>query len=128
VIRLEFCTVEFHPWGARTTFPGGETVDATPHDTHHYHVISHRCGYGDDVMAYCREHEFAHAFVAERLRGAKSVVLWGLAIGQMPDRGAVTYEEVVAQAFQRWLRAHERPIISGVDWDALKADALELLA
>jgi hypothetical protein len=37
------------------------------------------------------------------------------------------YEEIAAQTFQRWLRANERPIVSGVDWDRLKAEALELL-
>lgn len=36
-------------------------------------------------------------------------------------------EEIAAQVLQRWLRANERPIVSGVDWDAMKRDALELL-
>jgi hypothetical protein len=34
---------------------------------------------------------------------------------------------VAAQTFQRWLRANERPICSGLDWDGLKRDALDLL-
>jgi hypothetical protein len=34
---------------------------------------------------------------------------------------------VLTQTFQRWLRAHERPIVADVDWDQLKARAITLL-
>lgn len=128
MIQLRFCTLEFTDWGAQTTFDDTSSVDAVPHDTHHYAIISHRLGYGDDVLAYCQEHEFAHAFVAERLLDDRSIVLWGLAHGKPVPRGEGLFEEMAAQTFQRWLRANERPIISGADWDELKHDALELLS
>jgi hypothetical protein len=35
---------------------------------------------------------------------------------------------MAAQTFQRWLRANERPILGGVDWDDLKRDALCMMA
>lgn len=127
LIKLRFCDLEFTEWGCVTRFPNGASVDAVPHDTPHYHVVSHRLGYGDDLLAYCREHEFAHAFVAERIMSAPSYVLWQLAEERRIDMGKALYEEIAAQTFQRWLRAGERPILSGADWDALKRDALELL-
>jgi hypothetical protein len=84
-------------------------------------------GYGDDILRYCQEHEFAHSFVAERLLDRPSMVLSALARGAVVSGRVATFEELTAQAFQRWIKAHERPIISGVKWDALKTDALTLL-
>jgi hypothetical protein len=127
MIKLQFCSLEWTEWGVTTRFHDGSEVGAWPHDTHHYRVISHRLGYGDDVMAYCREHEFAHAFVAERLRDEPSYVLECLAKGRPIDMSFAIFEEMAAQTFQRWLRANERPILAGVDWDGLKRDALGLL-
>lgn len=62
MIKMKHCLFEYTPEGART-YILGHPVEAHPHHTPHYHVIAHRCGYGDDVMAYCREHEFCHNFV-----------------------------------------------------------------
>jgi hypothetical protein len=109
------------------TFPDGAWVNAVPHDTHHYHVIAHRCGYEDDILAYCREHEFAHAFLEERLHDRPSQVLWRLAHHLPTDDRTHAYEEIATQAFQEWLRTARRPITSGVDWIRLKREALRLL-
>lgn len=129
MIRLRFCSIEFTAAGAVTRFPDGTSVDATPHpDDPRYHVISHRLGYGSNVLAYCQIHEFAHAYLAERLRDRPSHVLWQLAHGQKVDRGEALYEEMATQQFQRWLHANEEPIVSCANWSKLKADALELLA
>jgi hypothetical protein len=129
VISLKFCTLEFTDDGAVTRFPDGTEIVAHPHPgNHHYNVISHRLGYGDDILRFCQEHEFAHSFVAERLLDRPSVVLSALAHGTVLSGRNAAFEELTAQAFQRWLRANERPIISGVKWDEMKADALELLA
>lgn len=132
MIVLRFCVIDFTAWGASTHFTDGATVNAVPHDTPHYHVIAHRLGYGDDLLRYCQEHEFCHSFIAERLKAAPSFVLHRLARGDRfdrdpRDRGEVLYEELAAQQLQRWLRANERPIVSGCDWDQLKHDALRLL-
>jgi hypothetical protein len=128
MIRLRFCTIQLIGDGCRVRFLwNGHYCDARPHKTPHYHVIAHRCGYGDNVSRYCIEHEFAHCFVEERLFGRPSQVLWGLAHHQPVTTSLALYEEATAQMFQRWLRANERPILAGVDWDGLKRDALELL-
>lgn len=129
MIELAFCRFERFNWGCQTTFPYGTIIEAFPHwDDHHYHVISHRCGYGDDLLAYCQEHEFVHSFLAEKLNRAESNVLWLLARGDEPTPQEAAYEEALVQMFQLWLRGHQRPIIGGIDWGALKAEALELLA
>jgi hypothetical protein len=99
--------------------------ESRPHDTAHYHVIAHRCGYGDDLLAYCREHDFFHHFCAEYLDGTTSQILWALAHDIEPSSPA--FEEFTVQACQRWVCAAERPIIGGVDWDEFKARAIWLL-
>ena len=118
-------------YGALIRIDGGCEVRTWPHPSQpHYHVIAHRCGYGDDLMAYCFEHDFCHLFLCERLANRLSPVLYEQAGGTFEDfRGGTwpAWEEIAVQAFQRWLRANERPIIAGVDWDALKAEALALL-
>lgn len=129
MIRLKFCTITRAEDGCKVRFHwSGRSCEARPHHTPHYHVIAHRCGYGDDVSAYCIEHEFAHAFIEERLHNRPSVILWSLAHHVELEPEKSIYEEAAAQMFQRWLRANERPILSGIDWDGLKRDALALLS
>jgi hypothetical protein len=128
LVQLEFCTVEKTDWGCCVRFPDGSSCPAVPHDSHHYHVVAHRCGYGDDVHSYCFEHEFAHAFVEERLHRRPSRVLWALAHGGMLSGKDAAYEEIAAQTFQRFLRANEEPIVGGVEWHEMKRDALALLS
>ena len=129
MIQLKFCTVAWRDDGAVwTTFEDGAECPATSHDTHHYHVIAHRLGYGDDVAAYTFEHELMHSFVSEWFHDKPSPVLWAIAHGEMLSGKDAAYEEIVAQTAQRWLRANERPILGGVDWDRFKASALAVLA
>lgn len=128
MIRLKFCDIERRGPDVWTLFRDGTGCAASSHQTAHYHVIAHRLGYGDDVDAYCFEHEFAHAFVEQEMHDRPSRVLWGLAHGKMLRGTDAAYEEIAAQTLQRWLRTNERPILSGVDWDGFKAKALALLA
>jgi hypothetical protein len=127
VIRLKYALVSFEDWGCRTLFLDGTYADAVPHDTAHYAVIAHRLGYGDNLLSYTQEHEFAHSFVEEMFYNRPSRVLWGVAHQELLSGPHAAYEEMAAQSFQRWIRANERPIVSGVDWDTLKRVALEYL-
>lgn len=127
MIRLKYACLAWVPNGCMTLFEDGSEIGACPHDTHHYHVIAHRLGYGDDILSYCREHELAHHMVEEAFYDRPSRVLWELAHGRVLSAREAVYEEGIAQMFQRWLRAGERPIIGGVPWDALKAEAVALL-
>jgi hypothetical protein len=127
VIQLRFASVEYTPQGCVSRFEDGTSFGAHPHDTPHYHVIAHRCGYGDDLLAYCREHEVCHHLICEWLYGAPSPILWKLAHGEELPPGYAAFEEFAAQALQRWVRANERPIIGGVDWDGIKIRAEVLL-
>jgi hypothetical protein len=133
VIALDYVTLEYDDQALKhrrivNRFPDGSHLEAWPHpEDPHYHVIAHRLGYGDDLWAYCWEHEFCHSFVAEALGGKPSYVLTCLRYEIKLDRLRATQEEVLTQTFQRWLRANERPILAGVDWDGLKDQALKLL-
>jgi hypothetical protein len=128
VIQLAHCRIEMTPWGCVTRFPDGAEIGAYPHETCHYAVIAHRCGYGDDLLAYCQEHELAHALTQEFLHDRPSPILWALAHGKTPTGKEAAEEEMFAQAFQRWCRAQERPIIGGVPWDDWKARFLALVS
>ena len=128
MIRIGTAELELHDWGCTTHFADGSRVSATPHSTPHYHVVSHRVGLGDDILRYCHTHEAMHLFAEHWLHERPSRVLWALAHGKMLSGREATYEELAAQAMQRWLFANERPISAGVDWDAFKAAALEVLS
>lgn len=127
-IILRHSLIEWTDDGCITYFQDGSSIGAQPHPgNHHYRIITARTGLGDDVMAYCRTHELAHLFLEERLHDRPSQVLWALAHGKMLCGADAAYEEIAAQAFQAWVYANRRPIVSGIPWDPLKADFLALL-
>lgn len=129
-IKLRYVEVDFFDNGeARTRFRDSDLADveAQPHDTHHYHVIAHRCGYGDDIGRYCQEHEFFHSFCAEYFMDGLSDVLFCLSDGANIPPFTAGLEENFVMTCQRWVRANERPIIGGLNWDLFKAEALRHL-
>jgi hypothetical protein len=127
-IHLRFAKIEETDFGCVTTLNSGLIVPAWPHpELPHYHIVSHRCGYGDDLKRYCFEHDFAHLFLCEKLLERQCPVLWGMAINKEVPAQEAAFEEMAAQAFQVWLRANERPFVGGIDWDLLKAEALAYL-
>ncbi len=126
---LRYCSIIYTPEGAITHFLDGTSYGAHPHPwDHHYSVIAHRCGYGDDLMRFAREHEVCHSLIAEFLYDRPSPIIWGLAHGKPLTPKEAVAEEACTQLLQRWVRANERPIIGpNVDWDGLKQRALEVL-
>jgi hypothetical protein len=126
-ITLKYAVIEPTDLGCRVYFQDGKFCDAHAHATDHYKLITARLGYGHDTLAYCREHEFAHCFLEEKFFDRPSKALWAVAHGPMLSGPHSAYEEIAAQTFQRFLRANERPIVGGVRWDDLKAEALEKL-
>jgi len=126
-IKLKYCEMEFNPTGCTTFWEDGSFLNSIPHyNDHHYHVISHRCGYGDDVLSYCQEHDLSHNIVAESFLSSRSPVLWGVANKRVLEVFSVASEEILSQVLQRFVRAGERPIVGGQDWDALRWRFLEL--
>lgn len=128
--KLATARIDWTDQGCVTTFPDGRIVESIPHPMMpDYQVITARCGYSQP-MDYCREHDFCHLFLAERLTDtAAASVLREVSIGRTASPWRASQEEALVMAFQRWLRAGERPIIGpGVDWHGLKADALAALA
>src|SRR5213075_3490181 len=88
VIALDYATVIWETDGVRVVFHDGAWTEGHPHHIPHYFVIAHRCGYGDDILSYCREHEFVHELLSERLTGGPSRVLWRLAHKDRPLTGS----------------------------------------
>lgn len=127
MMQIGSACVTYYSEGAFTSYLDGTSYAAQPHHSHHYHVIAHRLGYSDNVLAYAREHEVCHHIVSEWIGGHTSKVLWPLAHGREPDAYEAMQEEALAMTFQRWLRANERPIIGGVDWTALRDRAISLI-
>jgi hypothetical protein len=127
-IHLKFASVERTEFGCVTRFDDGSFVNSTFHPQDpHYHVIAHRTGYEDDLHAYCLEHELVHCLLSERLHSRASPVLWALAHATEISGAEAAFEELSVQAFQRYLRAAEQPIVGGIDWLALKREAEVLL-
>ena len=127
VAILKYCVVVSDGWTTTVTFDDGAVCTAVPHDTPNYHVIAHRCGYGSDIAAYCFEHEVAHALVAEWFWGTPSPVLRGVATKNLLSGKEAAFEELMAQTLQRYHRAHEWPIIGGVEWGDLRARFKEMV-
>jgi hypothetical protein len=127
VIYLDHARVIYNATGCLTIFNDGTRWGSYPHDTHHYHVVAHRTGYGDDILGYCREHEVAHLVIEQMLHDRPSRVLWALAHGEEISPADSAYEEFAAMTLQRFIRARERPIVGGVPWDEIRDFALSKL-
>lgn len=127
-IALRYCSITWTHEGCTTRFQDGVELSSYPHEIPHYYVIAHRLGYGDNLLAYAREHDFFHSYTEQYFHDRPSLTLWAVAHGDTLGQYQATYEELVTQTCQRWVRANERPIIGDVDWDGFKREALELLA
>lgn len=126
MIRMKYCHVEWIEVGSQTYFPNGLICPSAPHDTEHYHIIAQRCGCGDDVRMYCRDHELAHIILSEVFQQhAPRALLETMQYGRALDWGSNIMEECTAHVLQRWVRCGERPIIGNCDWDALRKKFLE---
>ncbi len=126
-ITLRHSLIEWTNWGCITYFQDESSIGAHPHDTHHYHIVAARHGHCDDVLMFCQYHEVCHSVWAEWVHNAPSKVLWALAHGKMLSGKESVEEELCVQALHRWITTSEQPIVSGVDWFALKRYALEKL-
>lgn len=121
MVDLLYCAIEWTDYGTRVVFADGAEASAWPHyEDPHYHVVSHRCGYGDDLLWYCREHELAHAVIGEVLLDGPSYVLNCLAHQRDVNYAAAVFEETAVQTLQRWVRANEQPIVGDCDWWKLR--------
>lgn len=107
VISLPTATVEIWPDCVRTTLPGSGQVMAAPEATEEYRARARALGYGDDIMAMCREHEILHSLLACWLGLPESPVLARLAAGNPMDREEMEPEEAAVLALQRLCRQHQ---------------------
>lgn len=125
-IRTRYATAEFHPWGAMVRMEAGEPVFATPHQTTDYREITRRCGYGIDTLGFCHGHELGHLIVEQFIYDRPSRVLLGLATGRPLTAKDAVYEELAAQALQRFVQTGERPIVKA-PWMEMRAAFIEAL-
>jgi hypothetical protein len=127
-IKLKYAAVSWTDYGCITRFEDGTEVECWPHETPHYRIVAARLGYGDDILAYSREHDAAHSMLAEWMFDKPSPILWGVAHAAELSGPESVGEEATVQAFQAFLRANQRPILSGLpDIDAWKAQALAMI-
>jgi hypothetical protein len=129
VIQLAHCSVAWTDYGCITRFEDATEAAAWPHpDNNHYRIVAARLGYGDDVLAYSREHELGHALVGQWIFHGPSPVLWGVAHDKLLSGRESSLEECFVQALQRFWRANERPILSGLPkLDEWKNEALAMI-
>lgn len=128
VTVLKRVSVTLYEHGAYSTFDDGSSYAAEPAwNDPHYTVIAHRCGYGDDLLRYCREHELFHHIAGEEFYGGISPVIWALAHGGEVDPKRAAAEEATVTLIQRWVRAAEEPIIGGIEWARIRDRCLSLL-
>lgn len=121
-MRMKYCTIEWTEQGSQTSFDNGLTCQSVPHETEHYHIIARRCGCGDDVRMYCRDHELAHVLLSQVFQEhAPRALLETTQYGHALNWGENIMEECTAHVIQRWVRCGERPIIGNCDWDSLRA-------
>jgi hypothetical protein len=90
--------------GTRVILPDGSLVFGEPHDSEQYRETARRCGYGDDTLALCRDHDPCHAILCDWLGLPDSPALRA-AIGLDADPVVAAAEEDAVLSLQRFCRA-----------------------
>lgn len=137
VIPLKFCTVSFYDYWVWTQFPDGSGYGGHPQYKPHanfypnftddYREAALSVGY-TSPMEYCREHDFFHSLISERVLDEPSQILWGLAHEDKEPPRYTVHEEAITLLFQSFYRG--RPIFAtspDVDWFAIREDARRML-
>lgn len=117
LVLLSHGTIERTPFGCTTRFSDGTETSNWPHGDLAYKHLVEQCGHRDNALAYCREHDLAHAYLAEKMFGKASAVLWASA-HNLPPQPVADWEEKLVYYFQRFLHGHgASPDPMWVDWD-----------
>lgn len=97
--------IEIKPNGSCVVLPCGLVVEGQPHDTESYCATARELGYGDDILAMCREHDPLHALLCAWL-GLPSSYSLRYAAGDLDhaDRHLADVEEAAVMAVQRFMR------------------------
>lgn len=93
---MSWCT------GTTVILPCGLVVEGRPHDTDAYRATAKEIGYGDDVLALCRDHDALHVALAAWL-GLESFAIRSAA-GLDVDAEIAAAEEAAVLATQKFLR------------------------
>jgi hypothetical protein len=128
VFPLRHCTVSFYDHFAWTQFPSGQGWGAVPSDDPSYRALAARLGYGDDILAYCLEHDFLHSFLEQEVFQRPSPILYALA-HDVPPPPTTCYEEALVQLFQGFLRNNWDMTAThpDIDWCVIRTKAVIFL-
>lgn len=97
---LKYCNIHFFDDGVATHFGQAVTINWPWLDDANWLGIMRSAGY-EDPLQYCQEHDFFHAFLAERWFDKPSYVLWQAARELPIDPNASAWEERLIFDFQR---------------------------
>lgn len=126
MIELKHCRLEMRPYGIETVFPDGLNSSNWPPDDVSFLRIVSDCGFNDPI-AYIRDHDLSHAFLAERMFDIPSPVLWMAAHCVTPHGGNLgAFEERTVYYWQRFI-SKVGPCIEP-EWKEWAADYLRLRA
>jgi hypothetical protein len=109
IIQLYHCLVRDREGGVETVFPDGAiSTNIAPDDVSFLEVAT-QCGFKDPV-AYVREHDLAHSFLAEKMFGKSSPIVWAAAHNLSIDSIAAMYEERWVYHWQRFTNGRAGPM------------------
>src|SRR4051812_10145900 len=93
--------------GTKIVLPTGQVVHGVPQDTDDYRATAERLGYGDDLLAMCRDHDVLHCRLCAWLKIPTSYCMRDAA-GILPEaeRALADAEEEAVMAVQRFMRMH----------------------
>ncbi len=125
---LRHCVVSFYDTFVWTQFGSGQGYGGVPSDDPSYRALAMRLGYGDDILWYCKEHDFLHSFLEGEVFGRASPILYALAHG-LPAPMMTCYEEALVQMFQGFVRGGWDMTATqpDLDWCAVRDRALSYL-
>jgi hypothetical protein len=124
LFKLKYCEVHFCKDGVATHFGQAVTTNWPWFDDANWLEIMRSAGY-EDTLQYCQEHDFFHAFLAERWFDKPSYVL-RQAAHQLPiDPSASAWEERLIFDFQRAFTGYD--IDFPQSWDEAYSDARNIL-
>lgn len=103
MIALRHCRLRERKFGIETEFPDGSTSANWPPDDDAFMGVVRDCGFAD-ALAYIRDHDLAHAFLAEKMFDAPSPVLWSAAHGGCLGKTESLFEERFVYHWQRYAK------------------------
>jgi hypothetical protein len=125
MIKMKLCELYAVPYGVVTIFEdSSRCTNWVPNNDASYMQIVEACGH-TSAIDYCREHDYVHALLAEKMFDKASPTLWAAAHGHRYTEAA-DWEEKLAYYFQRFI--HDRCESPDPAWGVWRDTALRAMA